>query len=157
MNAGKEIMPLIYADTSALFAFFHPRDEFSDAVDAAVRETAPDFVYWPLLRFELRHHLRLANTDTDGAAAWQALRAGEKTATRLRWHELSADQLIETADELSAEKTPTCVSTDVLHAAAARRVMLLHELEQFWTCDNAQAEFARSVGLVTRLFKTDSR
>jgi hypothetical protein len=25
-------MPLVYADTSALFAFFHPRDEFSQVV-----------------------------------------------------------------------------------------------------------------------------
>ena len=51
-------MPLVYADTSALFAFFHPRDEFSQVVTDAVLRSAPDFVYWSFLRYELRHNLR---------------------------------------------------------------------------------------------------
>jgi hypothetical protein len=32
---GSVIMPLVYADSSVLFAWFHPRDEFSTAVDTA--------------------------------------------------------------------------------------------------------------------------
>ena len=55
-------MPLVYADTSALFAYFHPDDEFSAMVDAAVQTHLPDFVYWPFLRFGWRHHLRLTPT-----------------------------------------------------------------------------------------------
>jgi hypothetical protein len=39
-------MPLVYADTSALFAFFHPRDEFSQVVTDAVLQGVPDFDYW---------------------------------------------------------------------------------------------------------------
>ena len=39
-------MPLVYADTSALFAFFHPKDEFAGVVSDAVRRHSPDFVYW---------------------------------------------------------------------------------------------------------------
>jgi len=47
-------MPLVYADSSVLFAWFHPHDEFSGVVDRAVQESSPDFVYWPFLRFELK-------------------------------------------------------------------------------------------------------
>jgi predicted nucleic acid-binding protein len=150
-------MPLVYADTSVLFAFFHPGDEFSTIVDKAVRSAAPDFVYWPMLRLELRHNLRLSNVDDDGATAWAALRAGEKTAARLRWQNLSADDLVEAADELSAEKKPACSSMDILHVVAARRVMRVNELDAFWTCDGAQSGLAKSVGLPTRLFKIPSR
>jgi len=146
-------MPLIYADTSALFAYFHPQDEFSAAVDEAVKKYAPDFCYWPLLRFELRHNLRLANVDTDGAAAWNALRAAEKTTARLRWQgELSADRLIDAADELSAEIKPNCGSADILHVVAARRIKLLSSLDEFWTCDGKQAALAKKCGLAVRLF-----
>jgi len=72
-------MPLVYADSSALFAYFHPRDEFSALVDAAVEKNSTDFVYWPFLRFEVRHNLRLARVDSDGEVAWRALRAAERT------------------------------------------------------------------------------
>ena len=78
-------MPLVYADSSVLFAWFHPQDEFSALVDCAVQKHSPDFVYWPFLRFELRHNLRLTRVDSDGEVAWRALRAAEKTASRLRW------------------------------------------------------------------------
>ena len=59
-------MPFVYADTSALFAYLHPDDEFSGVVDAAVRKDPPDFVYWAFLRYELRHNLRLARTNSHG-------------------------------------------------------------------------------------------
>ena len=127
-------MPLVYADTSALFAYFHPDDEFSAVVDAAAQTQLPDFVYWPFLRYELRHNLRLTRTDSHGEVAWRALRAAEKTAARLRWqNELTADKLLDAAEELSAEKARSadCGSSDYLHVAAARRLHLLAELEEF--------------------------
>ena len=149
-------MPLVYADTSALFAYFHPDDEFSAVVDADVQTQLPDFVYWPFLRYELRHNLRLTRTDSHGEVAWRALRAAEKTAVRLRWqNELTADKMLDAAEELSAEKARAadCGSSVYLHVAAARRLHLLAELDEFWTCDAAQATLARSVGLKTRLFE----
>ena len=148
-------MPLVYADSSALFACFHPHDEFSTVVDAAVQRDSPDFVYWPFLRFELRHNLRLSRVDADGEAAWRALRVAEKTA-RLRWQtELTADKMLDAAEELSADKSGkfACGSADYLHVAAARRLNLLNELDEFWTCDTAQAKLARTAGLKTRLFE----
>ena len=148
-------MPLIYADSSVLFAYFHPRDEFSESVDAAVQKDSPDFVYWPFLRFELRHNLRMSRVDTDGEVAWRALRAAEQTASRLRWQsELTADKMLDAAEELSADKSSKfdCGSADYLHVAAARRLHLLNEIDAFWTCDTAQAALAKSVGLKTRLF-----
>jgi predicted nucleic acid-binding protein len=149
-------MPLVYADTSALFAYLHPDDEFSGMVDAAVQKDPPDFVYWAFLRYELRHNLRLARTNRHGEAAWRALRAAEKTAARLRWQgELTADKMLDAAGELSAEKAGDfdCGSSDYLHVSAARRLNLLAGLDEFWTCDVAQAKLARSVGLKTRLFE----
>jgi predicted nucleic acid-binding protein len=148
-------MPLVYADSSVLFAYFHPRDEFSVVVDAAVKKNPSDFVYWPFLRFELRHNLRLARLDSDGEVAWRALRA-EKTASRLRWHsELTADRMLDAAEELSAGNSSrfACGSADYLHVAAARRVNLLNGIEGFWTCDTAQADLATAAGLKTRLIE----
>ena len=149
-------MPLVYADSSVLFACFHPRDEFSAVVDAAVRKQSPDFVYWPFLRFELRHNLRLTRVDSDGEVAWRALRAAEKTASRLRWQaELTADKMLDAAEELSADKSSQCDcgSADYLHVAAARRLNLLHGIDEFWTCDTAQAVLAKAAGLKIRLFE----
>jgi len=149
-------MSLVYADSSVLFAWFHPRDEFSLLVDAAVQRNSPDFVYWPFLRFELRHNLRLARGDSDGEVAWRALRAAEKTSSRLRWQaELSADKMLDAAEELSADKSSKfdCGSADYLHVAAARRLNLMSGIERFWTCDAAQAGLARAAGLKTRLFE----
>jgi predicted nucleic acid-binding protein len=149
-------MPLVYADSSVLFAWFHPHDEFSAAVDTAVRKHAPDFVYWPFLRFELRHNLRLTRVDPDGEIAWRALRAAEKTTSRLRWQpELTADKMSDAAEELSAEKASRfdCGSADYLHVAAARRLSLLNEIDEFWTCDAAQAALAKASSLKTRLFE----
>ena len=149
-------MPLVYADSSALFAYFHPRDEFSVLVDAAVERNSPDFVYWPFLRFEVRHNLRLARVDSDGEVAWRALRAAERTAARLRWHaELTADKVLDAAEELSADKSGKfdCGSADYLHVAAARRLKLLNGIDEFWTCDAAQAALAKAANLDTRLFQ----
>ena len=148
-------MSLVYADTSVLFAYFYPRDQFSHGVDEAVKAQSPDFVYWPLVRFELRHNLRRLKAEKYGAIAWRALRATEKTASRLRWHgELTADKMLDSAEELSAERAAEthCGSSDVIHVAAARRVHLLSGLDEFWTCDETQAELSREIGLPTRLF-----
>jgi predicted nucleic acid-binding protein len=119
-------------------------------------KSSPDFVYWPFLRFELRHNLRLARVDPDGEAAWRALRAAEKTAARLRWQpELTAEKMLDAAEELSAEKSSKfdCGSADYLHVAAARRLNLLQGIDAFWTCDRIQAGLARTAGLKTRLFE----
>jgi len=81
---------------------------------------------------------------------------GGRSAARLRWQdELTADKMLEAAEELSAEKARAtdCGSSDYLHVAAARRLHLLSELEEFWTCDTAQASLARTVGLKTRPFE----
>lgn len=148
-------MPLVYADTSALFAWFYPKDEFSNLVDRATQADAPDFVYWPWLRFELRHNLRQARGDRHGETAWSALRAAERTQARLRWQpELTAGRILESAEELSAERAPAfpCGAVDVVHVAAARRLHLLAGLDAFWTCDAAQAALAKTAGLPTRLF-----
>jgi predicted nucleic acid-binding protein len=148
-------MPLVYADSSALFAYFHPNDEFSVAVDTAVREHSPDFVYWSFLRFELWHNLRMSRSDPDGEVAWRALRAAEKTSRRLQWQpELTADKMLEAAEELSADKSSKCGCgcADYVHVAAARRLYRLNEIDAFWTCDAAQARLAKAAGLKTRLF-----
>jgi predicted nucleic acid-binding protein len=149
-------MPLVYADSSVLYAYFHPNDEFSTVVDAAVQKGSPDFIYWPFLRFELRHNLRMSRVDYNGEVAWCALRAAEKTSSRLRWQtELTADKMLDAAEDLSADKSSKydCGSADYLHVAAARRLNLLNEISEFWTCDAAQAALAKAVGLKTRLFE----
>lgn len=149
-------MLLVYADSSVLFAWFHPNDEFSTVVDAAVQKASPDFVYWPYLRFELRHNLRISRVDSEGEVAWRALRASEKTSSRLRWQaELTADKMLDAAEELSADKWRKfdCGSADYLHVAAARRLKLLNGIDEFWTCDTAQAGLAKAAGLKTRLFE----
>jgi predicted nucleic acid-binding protein len=153
-------MPLVYADSSVLFAWFHPHDEFSAVVDAAVQQHSPDFVYWQFLRFELRHNLRLTRVDSYGEVAWRALRAAEKTTSRLRWQtDLVADKILDAAEELSAEKSSRydCGSADFLHVAAARRLSLLSEIDEFWTCDTAQAALAKAANLKARLFKLKGR
>ncbi|HUA65207.1 MAG TPA: hypothetical protein VME24_05120 [Alphaproteobacteria bacterium] len=149
-------MPLIYADSSTLIAYFHPRDIFSGMVSAAVERDSPDFIYWPFLRFEVRHNLRQLNVDRYGALAWKALRAAEKTVARLRWQpDLTADKILDTAEDLSAEKAASmeCGSIDVIHIAAARKINLLSGIDEFWTCDAAQATLARAIGLKVRLFE----
>lgn len=153
-RAAAANMPTIYADTSALFAYFHPDDEFSAAVDAAVLNYSPDFWYWSFLKFELRHNLRQTNVDARGAAAWRALRAGEKSQARLRWQSLDADKVIQDADILSQRHATgnDAGAADWLHVAAAKSLSFLLAVDEFWTCDKQQAAAARLEGLETRLF-----
>jgi len=149
-------MPLIYADTSALLAYFHPRDVFSRTVTDTARAQAPDFVYWTFIRFELRHNLRRARINRYGEAAWQALRAAEGTQARLRWQaNLQCDSLLESAEELSAQYALDygAGSADFLHIAAARRLAFTSGMDEFWTCDAAQAAAAKVAGLSVRLFE----
>jgi hypothetical protein len=125
-------------------------------VDLAVQKNSPDFVSWPFLHFELRHNLRICRVDSYGETAWRALRAAEKTSSRLRWQaELTADRMLDAAEELSADKSSkfSCGSADYLHVAAARRLNLSNGLDEFWTCDTAQAGLAKAAGLKTRLFE----
>ena len=148
-------MPLVYADTSALFAFFHPHDEFTEVISAAARKDSPDFVYWPFLRFELRHNLRQARTDSDGETAWHALRAAERTQARLRWQtDLKTESILEVADEVSAQLAlaSDAGSSDFIHLAAARRLDLLSGIDRFWTCDEQQFKAAKALGLKAKLF-----
>ena len=149
-------MPLVYADTSALFAFFHPRDEFSELLTEAVRKRSPDFVYWSFVKYELRHNLRQSRVDTYGEVAWKALRVAERTQARLRWQaDLKCDSVLESADELSGRKALEFAagSADFLHVAAARRVQLLSGIDEFWTCDAEQSRAAKAAGLQVRLFE----
>ena len=148
-------MPLVYADTSALFAFFHPRDEFSVKLTEAVRKASPDFVYWSFLRYELRHNLRQARVDSYGEVAWKALRAAERTQARLRWQpDLKCDSVVESADEFSGQRALEFAagSADFLHVAAARRLQLLARMDEFWTCDAEQSKAAKAAALRVRLF-----
>jgi hypothetical protein len=149
-------MSLVYADTSALFAYFHPRDLFALPVTEAARKLAPDFVYWSLLRFELRHNLRQSRGDRYGEIAWRALRSAERTQSRLRWQpELKLDSLLDAAEEFSADKAAECAagSADFLHVVVARRISRLLDLDEFWTCDAEQAGAATAAGLRVRLFQ----
>ena len=149
-------MPLVYADTSALFAFFHPRDEFSELLTEAVRKRSPDSVYWSFMKYELRHNLRQSRVDTYGEVAWKALRAAERTQARLRWQaDLKCDSVLESADELSGRKALEFAagSADFLHVVAARRVHLLSGIDEFWTCDAEQSKAAIAAGLQVRLFE----
>jgi predicted nucleic acid-binding protein len=148
-------MALVYADTSALFAFFHPGDEFSEVLMQAAQKHSPDFVYWSFLRFELRHNLRQARGDSDGEAAWKALRAAERTHARLRWQaDLKCDSILEAAEQLSSERASEFAagSADFIHVCAARRAESREGIDAFWTCDGEQAKAARAAGLKARLF-----
>ncbi len=147
---------LAYADTSALVAYFYPNDIFTIPVMKAAQREAPDFVYWSFLRFELRHVLRMLRGNSDGEIGWRALRAAERTSSRLRWQsELTVDKVLDAAEELSAEKAleADAGSSDILHVVAARRIFLISGLDEFWTCDKAQAVLAKLSGLRTRLIE----
>jgi hypothetical protein len=70
--------------------------------------------------------------DSDGEAAWKALRAAERTQARLRWQpELKCDSILESADEFSGQRARDFAagSADFLHVAAVRRLHLLSSLE----------------------------
>ena len=141
-----------YADTSALFALFHPRDEFARAVNAHQRRVAAHLFYPPLLRFELRHSLTLARVDADGETAWQALDVGERHGLGGVRQELLG--VVQLAGELSRKHARTCPGAgamDVLHVAAALDL----GAAEFWTCDAGQAKFARAAGLKVIQFAPD--
>jgi predicted nucleic acid-binding protein len=133
----------IYADTSALIAWFHPADEFAQAVTDWCRERSPEFSWNPLLRMELRHNLRRLSGKY-AATAWHAYRASETSRKlRLEIHRLS--DLLEWGDELSARhaQSSQAGAWDFVHVAAAQHV----RAGLFITCDAAQAELARVAGL----------
>jgi predicted nucleic acid-binding protein len=133
----------IYADTSALVAWFHPADQFAQVVTDWCRERSPEFTWNPLLRLELRHNLRRLSGKY-AAAAWHAYRASE-TSRKLRLTTLSLSDLLERGDELSARHAQSshAGTWDFVHVAAAQHV----RVEIFITCDAAQAELGRVVGL----------
>lgn len=146
-------MPNAYADTSALFALFHPRDEFFNPVNQRQRKSAVRFLYPPWLRYELRHNLRRTRTDADGEAAWRALQAAEAHAL----HGLTLDLLgqLQQADKLSeahGRKLDLIGAGDVLHVAGAIQLAA----DEFWTCDGVQADWARAAGLKVVEFKPDA-
>lgn len=142
----------IYADTSALVALFHPQDCFSAAVNSRVQRHSPAVLYPPWLRFEVRHILEMARTGTYGETGWMALLAAERHVLK----GVKDDWLtvIQSATALSSRysKSHPCGAVDVLHVASA----LAFNAEEFWTCDEAQAEFAKATGLKTVLFTSDS-
>jgi predicted nucleic acid-binding protein len=140
----------IYADTSALIAWFHPADEFALTVTDWCRERSPEFSWNPVLRMELRHNLRRLS-GMYATPAWHAYRASETSRKlRLGIHRLS--DLLERADELSARHALNshAGAWDFVHVAAAQHV----RAEMFITCDAAQAQLARVAGLPhVHLFK----
>lgn len=139
----------IYADTSALIAWFNPADEFAVAVTSWCSSRAPEFLWNPFLRIELRHNLRRLS-GSYAAIAWHAYRVSE-TSQRLRLGFEKIGDLLEWGDELNARhaKDSAAGTWDFVHVAIARRV----QAEMFATCDAAQAELAREEGLKVQLFK----
>lgn len=133
----------VYADTSALVAWFHPADSFAETVTEWCRDVSPDFFWNSILRAELRHGLRKISGPY-GALAWHAYRASE-SSKKLRLHTQPVSALFEWADELSARYAATSIAGtwDFVHVAAAHRL----RAEVFATCDHAQAELARLVGI----------
>jgi len=142
----------IYADTSALVAWFNPADQFAPSVTACCRERTPEFCWNLLLRVELRHNLRRLSGKY-AAIAWHAYRAGE-TSQRLKLGIDRLPDLIEWGDELSARHANASAAGtwDFIHVAAAQRA----GAKAFITCDAAQAELALLAGLANiQLFKWD--
>jgi predicted nucleic acid-binding protein len=140
----------IYADTSALIAWFNPSDEFAQSVTSWCCEHSPEFYWNPLLRVELRHNLRRLSGKY-AAIAWHAYRTSE-TSKRLKLGVHRLSDLLEWGDELSARYAnhSAAGTWDFVHVAAAQHV----RAAVFATCDGAQAELARLAGLArVQLFK----
>lgn len=139
----------IYADTSALIAWFHPGDEFAQQVTTWFREKAADFCWNELLRLELRHNLRRLS-GTYAAIAWHAYRASE-TGQKLRLDGRRVSDLLEWGDELSARHAieSTAGTWDFVHVAAAQHA----RADVFVTCDEAQAKLADLCNLKVHLFR----
>ena len=87
----------VYADTSALVAWFHPADSFAETVTEWCRDVSPDFFWNSILRAELRHGLRKISGPY-GALAWHAYRASE-SSKKLRLHTQPVSALFEWADK----------------------------------------------------------
>ena len=133
----------IYADTSALLAWFHPADEFAEIVTAWCQEQSAEFSWNALLRIELRHNLRRLRGKY-APVAWHAYRASE-TSQKLRLASHRLPDLLEWGDELSARHAQHAQAGtwDFVHVAAAQHI----RADVFITCDSAQAELARLAGL----------
>jgi predicted nucleic acid-binding protein len=133
----------VYADTSALIAWFHPADEFAPSVTSWCREHTVEFCWNHLLRLEVRHNLRRLKGEY-GAIAWHAYRAGE-TSRRLALGRERIYDVLEHGDELSVRFAQDCTagSWDFVHVAAAQQA----RAEFFITCDGAQAALARLAGV----------
>ena len=129
---------IVYADTSVLIAWFYADDIFAKQVTPWIQEHVTDFVWNSVLRAELRHNLRQLEGGY-ARAAWNALNAAESTG-RLSLGRKSLHQLLNAADELSAEKAKTISAGtwDYFHVAAA----LIAGVDCFATCDALQAELA---------------
>ncbi len=142
----------IYADTSALVAWFNPADGFAPAVTSWCRSRGPELLWNPLLRMELRHSLRRLSGKY-AAIAWHAYRASE-TSQRLKPGLERLADLLEWGDELSARHANISAAGtwDFVHVAVAQHV----GAEVLITCDIAQAELARRVGLPVQLFRTSA-
>lgn len=133
----------IYADSSALIAWFHPQDQFAEEVTRWCRERSPEFMWNPFLRGELRHHLRRLTGDYAGAA-WHAYRAAE-TSNRLRLDMHRPSEMLEWGDELAARHSAGIAVGfwDCVHVAIAEQL----RVDVFVTCDAAQADLARKCRL----------
>ena len=133
----------IYADTSALLAWFYPADPFAEDVTTWCRAKEPEFCWNVFLRAELRHNLRRL-TGKYAAVAWHGYRASE-TGKRLRLDLHSAGEFLAWADEISARCAASAHAGtwDCLHVAAAQQ----SRVDIFATCDVAQADLARAAGL----------
>ena len=140
----------IYADTSALVAWFHPADEFAPVVTAWCRQRSPEFYWNSFLRAELRHNLRRLRGEY-AALAWHAYRSSE-ASQRLKLGVQRLSDLLEWGDELSARHAQafSAGTWDFVHVAAAQHL----RAEVFVTCDAAQADLAKTVGMrEVHLFK----
>ena len=140
---------IVYADSSVMVAWFHADDEFAQPVTEWAREHVTDFLWNPILQFEVRHNLRELRSSY-ARTAWNALRAAERT--RLRFGRVNLRELLDDADQLSANHAATSPAGtwDFFHVAAA-----LHQAaEIFATCDRLQADLAKAAKVKTvRLFR----
>ena len=140
----------IYADTSALIAWFHPADPFAETVTTWCRDKEPDFIWNVFIRAELRHNLRRLPGNY-AAIAWHAYRSSE-TSKRLRLTTHSLGEMLQWGDEISARHAASfAVGTwDCVHVGIAQHL----RAEVFITCDAAQAELAKQCHLPdVHLFK----
>jgi predicted nucleic acid-binding protein len=139
----------VYADTSALLAWFHPADPFAVSMTKWCRDKQPEFCWNEFLRAELRHNLRRLK-GRYAAVAWHAYRASE-SAKRLRLDSHSAAKFFDWADELSSRHASSsdAGTWDFVHVAAAQNL----QVDVFVTCDSAQAEVARRAGMTVHLLQ----